>query len=514
MALILELVSYRGTSPPPLTPATKVFGARGGTLGRAEASDWVLPDPERYVSGTHAIISCEDGVYYIEDSSTNGMFFNNIDQPLGKGQRAALKDGDQLYIGEYQINVCVTEGLEESSALEIDDITAAGQANDPFAAKRHITYFNDDSHDNLEDRESPRADEASDGMPEVQQEELLGNSSDRDKPQLPQSEATLDWVQQPLTEEPSLPESGHEKCDISTQVTPQSTNSPPLTATPSQTTSWRTQTVGEELSEEWHEPVFTDETGATESQKTNVASEPTTKTSSAERHSGPLEAFAMMAKHRAPSSSSPEKEPSLDTDQMLLAFLAGAGIKQMSGVTGDPARKMELVGTCFRELIQGMMDLLVIRASLKKEFRITATMVQPIENNPLKFAMDVDEALPHLLTEQGSGFLPALDAIREGIQDVKDHHWAMMIAMQAAFEDLLKQFDPDTLEACLAKDSKMGSLRQVNKMFRRWECYRDFYESLTKDPHHSFQRLFGERFVRSYEEQMQRLSTIRNQSND
>jgi type VI secretion system protein len=514
MALILELLSYRKNAPIPPAPVTKVFGARGGTLGRAAASDWVLPDPERYVSGTHAIISCEDDIYYIEDSSTNGVFLNNIEQPLGKGRRVALKDGDLLYIGEYQISVCVTEELEESSAAEPDDIVVQGQAVDSFLAKHHISYFDEDSYDHLEDRESPHADELADGMPKVQREGLLENSSGRDQPSPPKSEATVDWVQQPLTEEPLSPENGHEKSDNSNKVPALSTDSSPLTATSSHTASGRTQTAGEEISEEWHEPIFTDESESIASQNSKVSFEPTTQTSSAERDSGRLEAFARMAKRSAPSNFSPEEASSLDSAQMLRAFLAGAGIKQMSGDTGDAVQTMELVGACMRELIQGLMDLLIIRAGLKKEFHITATIVQPIENNPLKFAMGVDEALPYLLAESGSSFMPALDAIREGIQDVKDHHWAMMIAMQTAFEDLLKQFDPDTLEACLAKDSKMGSLRQVNKMFRRWECYRDFYASLTKDPHHSFQRLFGEQFVRSYEEQIQRLSTVKDRSSD
>src|SRR5688572_724079 len=55
----------------------KIFNAIGGTIGRLPDNDWVFPDP--YVSGRHALIRYLNGKYFIEDTSTNGVFVNTPD---------------------------------------------------------------------------------------------------------------------------------------------------------------------------------------------------------------------------------------------------------------------------------------------------------------------------------------------------------------------------------------------------------------------------------------------------
>ena len=61
------------------------------------------------------------------------------------------------------------------------------------------------------------------------------------------------------------------------------------------------------------------------------------------------------------------------------------------------------------------MDVLRARASLKGEFRMAQTMIQPVENNPLKFAPNVEEALLLLLRSGNQAFMPADQAIAEKI---------------------------------------------------------------------------------------------------
>src|ERR1700687_2953190 len=38
-----------------------VFGVGGGGIGRAHDNDWVLPDPQRYLSAHHARVQFRDG---------------------------------------------------------------------------------------------------------------------------------------------------------------------------------------------------------------------------------------------------------------------------------------------------------------------------------------------------------------------------------------------------------------------------------------------------------------------
>ena len=51
---------------------------------------------------------------------------------------------------------------------------------------------------------------------------------------------------------------------------------------------------------------------------------------------------------------------------------------------------MEAIGRSYRGLVEGLVDARA-RASLKGEFRMAQTMIQPVQNNPLKFAPNVDE---------------------------------------------------------------------------------------------------------------------------
>ena len=97
----------------------KVFNAIGGTIGRLPDNDWVFPDP--YVSGRHALIRYVSGKYFIEDTSTNGVFVNTPDNRISRTESHQLYDGDVVYIDAYQIKVTIAKDPE------------AAERDDPFA---------------------------------------------------------------------------------------------------------------------------------------------------------------------------------------------------------------------------------------------------------------------------------------------------------------------------------------------------------------------------------------------
>src|ERR1700760_3982765 len=82
---------------------TKVFGVHGGTIGRSTANEWILPDPERYLSGKHARIDFRAGTYLPVGTSSNRPYINGSQVPLGKFHDYLLKDGDYVRIGEYEL---------------------------------------------------------------------------------------------------------------------------------------------------------------------------------------------------------------------------------------------------------------------------------------------------------------------------------------------------------------------------------------------------------------------------
>lgn len=89
--------------------SVRVFSVHGGTIGRASDNDWMLPDPDRYISAHHAAIDYRDGAYYLRDTSTNGVFVNRSDQPVGSGTPIRLYDGDELRMGDYAFQAFVVD---------------------------------------------------------------------------------------------------------------------------------------------------------------------------------------------------------------------------------------------------------------------------------------------------------------------------------------------------------------------------------------------------------------------
>ncbi len=90
--------------------SVRVFNGEGATIGRGLHSDWILPDEQRFISGKHATVDYRDGAWYLADISTNGVYVNDSEEPLGKGNPRRLADGDRLRMGDFEFRVAIDEG--------------------------------------------------------------------------------------------------------------------------------------------------------------------------------------------------------------------------------------------------------------------------------------------------------------------------------------------------------------------------------------------------------------------
>ena len=102
MALTLRVTSFHSQALG--ADSTRVFGMQGGAIGRSLDNDWVLPDPEKFVSSHHAQILCRGGTYVLKDNSTNGTFVNDSPQPVGNGMEQQLFDGSRIQMGDEQMS--------------------------------------------------------------------------------------------------------------------------------------------------------------------------------------------------------------------------------------------------------------------------------------------------------------------------------------------------------------------------------------------------------------------------
>lgn len=96
---------------------SRTFGVHGGSIGRASDNDWILPDPDRYISGHHARVEFRAGQYWLMDTSSNGTYLNDSSSPIADGGPHALKDGDRLRLGDYELAVDLDTASEAAPAV-------------------------------------------------------------------------------------------------------------------------------------------------------------------------------------------------------------------------------------------------------------------------------------------------------------------------------------------------------------------------------------------------------------
>jgi type VI secretion system protein ImpI len=156
MALRLKIVSDNAAGAGDQTRWT--FGVNGGRIGRHTSNDWVLRDPERYVSGRHAEIEHRGGTWLLRDTSTNGTFVNGSDDALGPDRPHALANGDRFRIGEYEIEVEITGGndfpAQETAPVSESDLDSS------FEVKNFISTGRRERETQAPATARPRADVA------------------------------------------------------------------------------------------------------------------------------------------------------------------------------------------------------------------------------------------------------------------------------------------------------------------------------------------------------------------
>ena len=115
--------------------AEREFHEEGGTIGRALQNDWILPDPDRYISGRHATIDYKGGIYYLLDTSSNGVYMNDEMEPIGNGNPRRLFNGDRMRMGDFEFEIAVDSG--ESLVMPMDE-------EKPSVAPDNIEQFVDE----------------------------------------------------------------------------------------------------------------------------------------------------------------------------------------------------------------------------------------------------------------------------------------------------------------------------------------------------------------------------------
>ena len=97
--------------------SSHVFPAPGGSLGSAPTDDWLLQDHSGRILPGHAEICLREGQFCLVDRSGR-TFVNDASLPLGQSKYVALRDGDELVVGEYRMRVHMGDRQAEQGGVQ------------------------------------------------------------------------------------------------------------------------------------------------------------------------------------------------------------------------------------------------------------------------------------------------------------------------------------------------------------------------------------------------------------
>jgi len=206
----------------------------------------------------------------------------------------------------------------------------------------------------------------------------------------------------------------------------------------------------------------------------------------------------------AATATPPPSASAADDDALWRAFCESAGVR-IELPQGLNPELMRVIGSLLRASIDGVVQLMAIRAATKHELRADVTMIQSRNNNPLKFSPDAQGALEQLLQPPLRGFMAGPAAVNDAMHDLVGHTIGTMAGMRAALEGVLQRFQPSVLEGKLVGSSVLDTLLPMNRRARLWELYLQHYETIRQEAQEDFHALFGKAFVAAYEQQLDRL---------
>ena len=146
-----------------------------------------------------------------------------------------------------------------------------------------------------------------------------------------------------------------------------------------------------------------------------------------------------------------------------------------------------------------------MRTLTKSEFHIDQTVIRPSDNNPLKFSVDLEQALSALLLPQRSGFAEPLPAIRQAVADLKSHELSVIAGMQKSVTKLLESLSPEEVERRIEAAGLLASLLPAARKARYWEAYETVYHEVADEFREDVQNGFRQAFAEAYFEQVKKL---------
>ena len=540
----MELVVRALRCPPPDQPQAinARFGANGGRIGRSNTCSLPLPSPDRYISREHLEIRCRDGKYSLKViSKVNGCSVN--DNAVPPGAAVELSNGDKIQLGDY---------------LLVAELQAESRAKDPLAAFGYSASTRADSLDMMASlAPAPVVGGARDSQFDTSPNwaQAATPPAARRAPPLPplahqiESDPSATGLSQMLDAAPSA--SRARPADAAAKGAPafgRDDNGSsaldaflgldggllgkPAAGTPMSDQAqslYRQQDVNvampaqgnNTLPDAFDDDIFSALDKDFGPARAAPAPVPPVRAAAPAPKVDPLD-LDLMADPAAPARAQVAAPPRAAAQPVAAPVAAptaggGASVDGSQALELDPgdldtAHPMEtirIVGELLNLTVNGLYQMLEMRAQLKNELRIEdRTMIASRENNPLKHSDSARDALRYLVDVRQHGnklFLQPSKAIGDAVNDVCAHEVAVMAGTRAALQAALKMFAPDTVEKRIKKSGALDSVMPALHRAKLWESFLAMYGELEKEAEDHFDRLLNQEFARAYAEQGKKL---------
>lgn len=492
-------------------PLTFTVEGRGASIGRRNANDWVLPDPERHISGTHFEVTFDGAQYYLVDVSTNGTFLQGQSYRLDGPHPIA--NGDRFTVGHYVIAASLPVPAAQPAAAPQQPVappspfvaqpTQAPAAPvvppQPVAPAAPVEDDWDwgDLGGSTPEPSAPQQPSGLQQPPTTQAPTPQPGAAPRPTTQLP-----------PTFAQPSNPPGGGQVRMPPTTQAPAApvTQMPPTSNPPEpQITAFGAPPADPQPDIQTGLGGQVPPSGAPAPAQAAPAAPPAAPPSDLPMPTprppmaspAPIpsaEPAPMPLPSRAPAPAEAPAATGDGTEAFLAAFCEAAGVDPAAYPDLDAATLGRQLGSVVRVSADEIIAMLHERAAVKHFTRGgERTERSATGNNPMKFMPDAEQALEAMFLKKRQGFMEGPDAFANALGDVRQHQKAVFAALQPALAHVLAGLSPDEV-----METSGGGLLSGGGRSKAWEKYVELWDAKAALGENGMLDVFLQAFAETY----------------
>lgn len=513
MSAALEIVVTAYAGEPISVPIVgKLKGRAGLTIGRNPSNDLVLDDPARQVSRFQAKVAEKRASVELSNVSNQScILVNGLE--IKPGESAKIHPGDKIVMGRYLLELKASEpdSQQAENTAPSEPAIAEEPWNQPDVTLQESILQIPDDYDVFAvpgGEESPPA--------ELQVNSLEDFNDSQSKALLQELGSTQTVGEEDLFEKKRLDKGAllelvEDKLDPMQLFGATATKAVPETIALDHTPEMESL-IKLPVYEEIKAPLLTgNSTNQPTTSEPGLPPETITENTTAEIDQATV--TAVVTPDPDPPPPPPVQDTATDNEPqgaaLKKALAEGCGLPSdtMPEITPE---LMQHLGTILKALSDGTVRLMHSRSMTKHEMRANVTIIASAGNNPIKFAPDGAAALQQMLGKRFNGFMPPIEAIEDAFDDLSAHQLGLLAGARSAALELFEKLSPDQTVANHETPGMLEGLLPFIKDATLWRQHKRRYKKFADDKE-GFANLIEKSFVKSYEDEIERIYSGRDQ---